>query len=229
VLADAARLVISEWTATVIYFCRDVNSLEWELECRLGNSIIGQDQVQFALQQLFMLRRRITKYKGLVDKQRSICASPNSASWASCGNEAAAAKVRNELLADYDQLQQLINDTIDKIEPSIRFLNAQMVLLQGRQGLDEAKTSRSQNRMLMVLTFVATFFLPFNAIAAILNISGDFAPGGSGFGIFWASAIPVSVLLVLALFAMSAWNGDAPLFHLTRKPSDSGATEKYFV
>jgi hypothetical protein len=211
-LQDFFRLLVSEWNNTATYFGRDLNTIEWALEGRHGsNNPTTPEKFEEVLKKLFVIRRRLNRCRDIVESQRSACGGFCKATWArKCPSDAypspAAVKIATELQVDYTQTVDIIAQNVDRMDQSIRLLTSLMATLHGQLTVEENKRSGSQNKILTVLTFVATFFLPINAISAILNMQGDWAPLQPKFGMFWGISIPVSVSLVLLLLVMRCAN-----------------------
>ena len=226
VLQDTYRVVVSEWMATVTYFARDLNTIQWSLEGRTGNNWATPEEFEEVLRRLYTIRRRLKRYQMLVGQQLASCAKCGQATWnpspASPPPSPAAAspvvaKASADLQLDFGQTLDLIERNLDLAEHSIRLLTSLMSILHGRIGIEENKRNIAQNKILMMLTFVATFFLPINAISAILNMQGDWAPLQPNFGTFWAITIPISTVLVILLLVFRFIQPLASLMSAFRK------------
>jgi hypothetical protein len=66
ILQDLYRIIASEWVTVNTYVERDLNTIEWRLE---NDRNLGLEDFEKFLGKLFILRRRVGKYKILVDEQ----------------------------------------------------------------------------------------------------------------------------------------------------------------
>jgi Mg2+ and Co2+ transporter CorA len=207
------RIIASEWITTTTYFTRDLNSIEWSLEGRKGNELSDPNDVETRLERQFMIRRRISRQKMLVQDQINLCSSNSRPSWTAsqlASNPTSTAiveKTAADLQADFNQALTMIDQNIDRVEHSILLLSSLMSILHGKLSINEIERGVAQNKYLMVLTFIATFFLPINAVSAILNMTGTFGPMQPNFGTFWTIALPISLFLVGVLVVLYFWKG----------------------
>ena len=93
-----------------------------------------------------------------------------------------------------------MDQNVERVDHSITLLASLIEVLNSQLGIKDNERMTSQNKLLMALTLVATFFLPINAVSAIVNMQDDWAPLEPKFWIFWAIAIPISVSLVVVLW-----------------------------
>jgi Mg2+ and Co2+ transporter CorA len=105
---------------------------------------------------------------------------------------------------DFIYLQVKVQKTAQRIEKNINLLTALVAIGEGKQALDE-------NHGVARLNLLATVFLPFSTVAAILGMQGNYAPGAEIFWLFWAVSIPLTGFIVgiSALydgFALSIYN-----------------------
>ena len=97
-----------------------------------------------------------------------------------CGVE----DLSRDLTGDYDEILTLMIRDFERVQQSINYIASLASIQQSKSGVKEAERSTEQNRVVLVLAVVATFFLPISTAATVLNISGDWAPNGSKFGLF---------------------------------------------
>jgi len=204
-LKDAYRIIVSEWNTTTTYFARDLNTIEWALEGREGNNPTTPEKSEELLKKLFLIRRRITRYRDLVEQQLSSCRAFGRPLFArqdprNPDPSPDAVKVSSDLQSDFGQALRVMDQNVERVDHSITLLTSLIEVLNSQLGIKDNERMTSQNKLLMALTLVATFFLPINAVSAIVNMQDDWAPLEPKFWIFWAIAIPISVSLVVVLW-----------------------------
>ena len=175
ILQDLYRIIASEWIAVNTYIERDLNTIEWRLE---ADEELTLDIFESFLGKLFILRRRIGKYKTLVDEQLELCRNQLPRAWDS---SAIVTKASIAIQKDLEQVQQLIGRNTGRLAQSVDLITSIMSVREG-------KTSIEQNKRLGFLTVVATVILPFNTVAAILAIQTEYGPGQINFWVFWVAA-----------------------------------------
>jgi Mg2+ and Co2+ transporter CorA len=220
VLQDVYRLMGSQWMLINTYFTRDLNNIEWTLQGGIGNHEATPEMFKSTLRSLFFIRRRINRYKGLIQAQLISCQDRGKSSWNMVyGPDSVQMKIvdeiAKELVKDYTQIESLMSHSFARLEQSIRHITSET-------GIKETERANEQNKILLVLTFVATFFLPINAIAAVLNLTGDWAPQHANFGLFWAVCIPLSALLTAILIVLRYWGTIRRRFGHLRHMKKSG-------
>lgn len=194
ILQDLYRIIISEWIAVNTYFERDLNTIEWRLE---ADENVTLETFESFLGKLFILRRRIGKYKSLVDEQLELCRNQMPQAW---GNSTTTTEASIAIQNDLEQVQQLISRNVNRISQSVDLITTIMSVREG-------KTSIDQNETLGFLTVVATVVLPFNAVAAILAIQTEYGPGQMKFWIFWVAAVAACLFiwLVFVLYRLAIY------------------------
>lgn len=186
ILQDLYRIIASEWVTVNTYIERDLNTIEWRLET---DQNVGLEDFEFFLGKLFILRRRIGKYRILVDEQLELFRNQTAESWR---HSNAASGLSHIIQNDLKQVEQLIARNSSRISESVELITSVMSVREG-------ETSIKQNQTLGVLTFVATVVLPFNLVAAILGMqteygfsrpqSGGSEPNQKKTWVFWVASI----------------------------------------
>jgi len=202
------RLMATEWMRAVTYLNRDLNLIELGLELRRDETSTVPEELEDLLKKLVALRRRFSKYETLILQQQSFCAVQACRGWTrSINAQEQSTAVANVTAAvrDFQQVIDMVNTNTERGGQMVTLIASLLAITQARLGLREAEQAAAGNRMVMLLTFAATFFLPINAVAAVLNMSGDFAPGGSSFPLFWLISVPLSAGLVLLLLLIMFW------------------------
>lgn len=80
----------------------------------------------------------------------------------------------------------------DRNARTMRRIEENITLLTALVGIGEGKQAVAKNRSVGILTLIATIFLPFGTVAAILGLQGEFAPGMGLFWVYWAAAVPIT-------------------------------------
>ena len=60
----------------------------------------------------------------------------------------------------------------------------------------QADISQKEAKLVSKLTFVALVFIPLSFTASIFSMGGDFLPGSSLFWVYFAAAVPITVIVV---------------------------------
>jgi Mg2+ and Co2+ transporter CorA len=188
-LYDLYRLILSEWVAVHIYIERDLNTIEWRLETERDAKL---EVLESFLQQLIVLKRRIFKYQKLLDEKYQSILSNHRPIWDM--EFSSHAPTKQMLEADFLHVEKLCNSNATRVN---QILSIIIPLISIRDG----KATISQNRTLGYLTILATFLLPFNAIAAILAIPKPYGPNGDQFWIFWISSVAISIAIASILLS----------------------------
>lgn len=90
---------------------------------------------------------------------------------------------------DFAFLELKIHETGLRTENNINFLSGLVGIRRNMQGIKE-------NHAVALITAVASFFLPFSTVAAILGMQGNFAPDADRFWVFSAVAVPLTILII---------------------------------
>lgn len=190
-LGDLYRLISSNWLVINEYVNREMATIEFTLEKEEPSF----RDLEVYLKDLYIYRRRCTKYHELISQAKEQCSRRGQASW-SRSSSSIAMEHAKDMEGDFIYLLMKTQDTAQRIEKNINLLTSLVAIGAGKQGLDE---SHSVSR----LNLLAIIFLPFSTIATILGMQGSYAPGAGSFWLFWAVAIP----LTAAIFGMSALHG----------------------
>ncbi|KAK4096071.1 hypothetical protein N658DRAFT_57189 [Parathielavia hyrcaniae] len=158
-----ARIVASEWIVTNAQVERDINTIEWQLETMSAAAAADVGVLQKVLSRLFTHRRRIAKYRALVEEQGGLfreqgggSAGNNTmpAAWLPRRLPRAARRALRDMQTDADKAHDLVTRNAERV--------AQLVeLLMSVMSVREAGLSVRQNETLTFLALVATFALPF--------------------------------------------------------------------
>jgi Mg2+ and Co2+ transporter CorA len=166
IIQGLARIIASEWIVVNTYIERDLNNIEWTLE----TENVTIEVFEGFIKRLFILRRRIGKYKTLLDDQLTLFLHQMPAYGDTAGNNTVEAQVFAGMKDDLVQVQGAIDRNTDRISQTLELITSIMSVRQGA-------TSMTQNQTLGFLTILATVALPFNTIATIVGLQTDYALG----------------------------------------------------
>lgn len=90
-------------------------------------------------------------------------------------------------------------------DESETLLGTHMTNLQVLESKRAREDSISFNQLAFLGQIIVLVFAPLGCAYGILSMGGDFAPGKPGFAIFWAIAIPLTALTILAFIFLPSW------------------------
>jgi hypothetical protein len=228
-LYEGYRIIASEWLVVNEYVIRQLTNIERHLEKKDLKESSFQELEQH-LKELYRIRRRCNKDHELVDEAASQCENRGQYLWpcseTSDRNPDAfkfAEWHAQNLEKDFKYVLTNMKITFSRIEKDISLLMALVAISEGSQSLQE-------NRGISFLTLVATIFLPCSAVAAVLGIQTQYAPGARYFWILWAVALPLTILIITIFFlyptVSSTLNQFWPKYILVREESAEQEEEK---
>jgi hypothetical protein len=185
VLGDLYRLVASNWVVINEYVNREMATIEYILEKHEPNF----RDLEVYLKDLYIFRRRCTKYHDLISEAKEQCTKHGQQNWPRNLESGLATEHAKDMEGDFIYLQVKVQKTAQRIEKNINLLTALVAIGEGKQALDE-------NHGVARLNLLATVFLPFSTVAAILGMQGNYAPGAEIFWLFWAISIPLTGFIV---------------------------------
>lgn len=210
VLEGLYRILAAEWVITNTYVYRDINAIEWKLQDGRQYGLQTAEQFEETLRTLFFMRRRVNRYQRLVREQQEAISAHGPESWnRGYGPDSSFApaltQVSSMLVDDYSAVLTGMAQNYHRVEQNLGHISSLSSAFLNKVSVREAERGVEQNRMVLLLAVVATFFLPISTTSTVLNMSGDWAPWGSDFGLFWAITLPLSALLMALLLAMRFW------------------------
>ncbi|KAH7127586.1 hypothetical protein EDB81DRAFT_889382 [Dactylonectria macrodidyma] len=119
IIEGIARIIASEWIAISTYFERDLNSIEWRLEA-------SRDRIEIHekfLNQLFTLRRRIGKFKTLVQDELQLFKAHMPRSWISAPQENVEECLAG-MQVDLEQAHTLLEKNSIRVSEAIELISA---------------------------------------------------------------------------------------------------------
>ncbi|KAE9377340.1 hypothetical protein N431DRAFT_330326 [Stipitochalara longipes BDJ] len=190
-LGEVYRIVASNWIVLDQYINRELATVENILE----KDEPGFRQLETYLKEMYMHRRRCTKYFELIGEARQQCHSRGQSSWPKTYDQDSEAvdQLAEDLEQDFIYLQTKTQGTAQRTEKNIQLLTALVSIVEGKQALDE-------NHGIGRLTLLAMVFLPFSTVGTILGIQTIYGPGQDAFWLFWAVSIPLTGFILIATF-----------------------------
>lgn len=185
VLGDLYQLAASNWMVINEYVNREITTIEYKLE----REEHGFRDLEAYLKELFIHRRRITRYIELIDETKEQCMKRGPRSWSQDSTSEFCAQQARDWEDDFVNIHAWFHATSQRIEKIIRLLTALVAIGEGKQSLVE-------NHGIARLSLLAMVFLPFSSVATILGIQGSFAPGEGKFWLFWVVAIVLTTFVV---------------------------------
>jgi Mg2+ and Co2+ transporter CorA len=185
VLGDLYQLAGSNWMVINEYINREITTIEYKLE----REEPGFRDLETYLKELYIHRRRITRYIELIDETKEQCVKRGPRAWPRDLASPLAAEQARDWEDDFVNLHDWFHATSLRMEKNIRLLTALVAIGEGKQSLVE-------NHGIARLSLLAMVFLPFSSVATILGIQGNFAPGEGKFWLFWVVAIALTTFVV---------------------------------
>jgi Mg2+ and Co2+ transporter CorA len=185
VLGDLYQLAASNWMVISEYINREITIIEYKLE----REEPGFRALELYLKELYIHRRRITRYLELICETKEQCIKRGPRGWPRDSTSELAAEQARDWEDDFVNLEVRFTATSQRMEKNIRLLTALVAIAEGKQGLVE-------NHGIARLSLLAMVFLPFSSVATILGIQGSFAPGEGKFWLFWVVAIALTTFVV---------------------------------
>ncbi|KAK4106019.1 hypothetical protein N658DRAFT_490633 [Parathielavia hyrcaniae] len=133
-----AQIVASEWIVTNVNVERDINTVEWQLETMSAAAAADVAVLQRVLSRLFTHRRRIARYRALVEEQRELFSEQGGgsigtmpAAWwsgpAGCRRlPKAASKALRNMQTDASQAYDLVTRNAERIAQLMELLMSVM-------------------------------------------------------------------------------------------------------
>lgn len=187
VLSSIYGFIAEEWLGTSTYIKRELQAIEYNLEMAHHNV----SQCEEYLIHLAAYRRRISRYVELTRQQLAAIEHFGCKAWIVQKPSKDMIQARNELREDFLHIVKVL-------EQHSQRLNHNLELLLGLRAV-------ALNRTMASFALVGVFFLPFNVVAAILGMPGEYGPGTKNFWVYWAILAPIMavVLLVHQVYGIS--------------------------
>lgn len=198
------QVVASEWLLVNEYVEQELETISFVLE----HGVQRLHSLQAFLRELFAMKRRWSNYTELAQDALRQCEEHGRPSWRSptkSGADASSNAITPPPLVvqDFQHVLCRLSRTRARIESNIAVLLALVSISEAEQKLADGQGIKR-------LTRVASVFLPFNAVAAIMAIPKDYlGPGGTGFWIYWLVSTVVMVVSLWLAGGTAAANARA--------------------
>jgi hypothetical protein len=179
VLSSVYGSIAEEWLETSRYIKRELQAIEFNLEMAHHNV----SQCEEYLVHLAAYRRRISCYIELTHQQLAAIESFGCKAWIVKKPSKDMIQARKELREDFVYVVKVL-------EKHSQRLNHNLELLLGLRAV-------ALNRIMASFALIGVFFLPFNVVAAILGMPGEYGPGTKNFWVYWAILAPVMAVVLL--------------------------------
>jgi Mg2+ and Co2+ transporter CorA len=166
IIQGLVRIIAFEWLVVNTCIERDLNNIEWTLE----TENVTLEVFEGFIKRLFILRRRMGKYKTLVSDQLVLFQYQMPASWCTTCTSNTEERVFSGMKDDLVQVQRAIDRNTERIAQTLDLIKSIMSVREG-------ETSITQNQTLGFLTVLVTVALSFNTIAIIVGLQTEYAPG----------------------------------------------------
>ncbi|KAL8805827.1 MAG: hypothetical protein Q9182_001739 [Xanthomendoza sp. 2 TL-2023] len=176
-------IVCSEWLTILCYANTRLSQLEWEIEDPYLRNL--QEDLSSTLDKIHSWRRRFPIWKTIIAE-----------ALLKVIRRASSAEIKeNPLLVlekDFEIIQAQLNDLHERAERIISVVTAMM-------SIQESKKALQQNRSLARLTYLAVTFVPLSFVSSLFAMSEDVAKLSRTFWIYFAVAIPVTLLALVVV------------------------------
>ncbi|KAK4181717.1 hypothetical protein QBC36DRAFT_40092 [Triangularia setosa] len=102
--------------------------------------------------------------------------------------------------ADFQFLYMALKDVRRRVEILSSSITGLAGIAGNRQAVEEQVLSRQEATSVKALTVVGLVFIPLGFVASLFGMEDWFAPGGERFWVYWAVAVPVSVMAFVTYF-----------------------------
>lgn len=183
-VAVILRSITAEWTNVSHIIESELNALVFAHESEPKRSFSSFDR---ELSQLYSWRRRCIKYHEILEETSQICKSTGLSNWTKASDGG-------------DEIKQRVGD-IGSLCKSFQRLSLQaeqqLTVLLGRISVEAGKEAVREAARVTRLTTVALVFLPMSCMASIFSMSGRFAIDAQLGWVYFAAAVPLSLIVLL--------------------------------
>ncbi|KAI1372770.1 hypothetical protein F4677DRAFT_462721 [Hypoxylon crocopeplum] len=168
------NMISKQWQVVQGYMLRDLHRIQLRLE-----DIPTFDVAERMLKDLFTHRQNCTQYNKLLEETKK-----EFEEWGFDKD--------NIVIRDLRSLQQGFGQISATIGKNVNLLTGLTAIKEARQGLEE-------NHGITTLTQVATIYLPFSTVAAVLSMPGSYAPGQGMFWVYWVASVILAAFVIATL------------------------------
>ncbi|KAL2106111.1 hypothetical protein VUR80DRAFT_7259 [Thermomyces stellatus] len=163
-----ARLIFDQWRLTLGYMRRDVQLIQQRAEERIPDFRVSEA----LLSDLFVHRQKCAEYSAHIEE--------------------AIEELEKSYTAQHSEnletLRKGFADLSAKAEAQVYLLTSLTSIKEAQQGLEE-------NRGVTRLSQIATIYLPFSTVAAVLAMPDKYSPGEGRFWTYWVASIVLAVVV----------------------------------
>ncbi|KAL8662109.1 MAG: hypothetical protein Q9202_005001 [Teloschistes flavicans] len=174
-------LVCSEWILLIRYAKTRFSQLEWEVED--PNLRDSEQGLSPTLEKLHTWRRRFPIYKSIITEILD----------GVIRREEFPGSTGNMLRSLEEDFRMLLSDLDEMHNRADRMMSVVTAVLS----IEESQKALEQNRSLGRLTYLAALFIPLSFISSFFSMSEDITKLSKTFWIYFAIAIPVTLLALL--------------------------------
>ncbi|KAI5917644.1 hypothetical protein F4810DRAFT_695519 [Camillea tinctor] len=167
-------MITKQWQLVHGYMARDFHRIETKL-----HDIPDFTVAERMLKDLFRHRQNCVQYSKLLKETHE-----EFQEWKFDSS--------NPIMADINSISSSLEQLSCKIDRNVNLLTDLTAIKEAQQGLQE-------NHGVTQLTQIATIYLPFSTVAAVLAMPNQFAPGASQFWVYWAASVVLAALVILVL------------------------------
>ena len=176
-------VVCAEWQTLVQYAHSRLTQLEIEIQDPYLRNI--EEDLSTTLEKLHPWRRRFPIYKSLVSEVLTKIIRRDEFPFATTNSLLVLEK-------DFELILDELNKLHDRAERIMSVVTAVM-------SIEESKKALGQNRSLARLTYLAVTFVPLSFVSSFFAMNEDVTRLGRTFWIFFAVAIPVTLLALVVV------------------------------
>lgn len=174
------RLISDQWRLTQGYVARDMDLIQQKTEDDFPDFQVARK----LLKDLFFHRQKCQQYSGQI-KETIDELKKWDTDRVDCDQDTPVSR-------DLEFARRGFVDMSVKTEAQLHLLTALTSVREAQQGLEE---SHGVTR----LTRIATIYLPFSTMAAVLAMPDKYAPGKDMFWVYWVASTILAVLVITAL------------------------------
>ncbi|KAF2000660.1 hypothetical protein P154DRAFT_619907 [Amniculicola lignicola CBS 123094] len=208
------RLVLSQWALTLAFLRRDFNSIHIR---SLSGENVTLSQVKSTLVDLESCRALLDRCLHLVRKslsQLDIATVDDSPRAPSAANGMTDAEL---LQIDWRFIWQECQHWMNETERMLNLRLTNLSVLDSKRSRDDserawadsqrsARLSESSNQITKLGQILLLFFTPAALAYGLLSMGGEFAPGKKQFWIFFAIAVPLSMVTFSLFYLWVYWS-----------------------
>ncbi|KAL8840943.1 MAG: hypothetical protein Q9176_003511 [Flavoplaca citrina] len=176
-------VICAEWQTLLQYTNTRLTQLEWEIEDPYLRNV--EEDLITTLNKLHVWRRRFPLYKTIVSEVLTKVVRRQEFPFATTNS-----------LCILEKDFELILDKLDQLHNRAERI---MSVVTAVMSIEESKKALGQNRSLARLTYLAVTFVPLSFVSSFFAMNEDVTRLGRTFWIYFAVAIPVTLLALIVV------------------------------